>query len=52
MLIFAAQQAIPLMERLAALGRGLEARGAIRVDYSESFALAALDHLQAAAQAA
>lgn len=52
MLIFAAQQAISLMERLAALGRSLEARGTIKVDYSESFALVALDHLQAAAQAA
>lgn len=52
MLIFAAQQAIPLMVRLAALGRSLEARGTIKVDYSESLAPAALEHLQAAAQAA
>lgn len=52
MLIFAAQQAIPLMVRLAALGRSLEARGTIKVDYSESLASAALEHLQAAAQAA
>ena len=44
--IFAAQQAIPLMERLIDSGRALEANGAIKVEYSESFALKALDHLQ------
>lgn len=48
MLVFAAQQAIPLMERLAEIGRALEAHGAIKVDYGDSFAQKALDHLQAA----
>ena len=51
MLIFAAQLAVPLMERLADLGRKLEAQGAIKVDHGDSFAEKALDHLQAAVQA-
>lgn len=45
MLIFAAQLAIPLMERLTAIGRALEADGVIVVDHGESYASKALDHL-------
>lgn len=45
MLIFAAQQSIPLMERLANAGRLLEARGSIKVEHSESFAEKALEHM-------
>lgn len=43
--IFAAQQAIPLMEQLAARGRELEAQGLIQVEYGSSYAVAAMDHL-------
>ncbi len=45
MLIFAAKIAGPLMERLAAAGRSFEEQGLIKVDYSDSFAEKALDHL-------
>lgn len=51
MLIFAAQRAIPLMERLADIGRAMEAKSTIVVDHGESFAQKALDHLQALAAA-
>lgn len=46
LLIFAAQSAVPLMERLAALGRTLEGRGAISVEHGESYATKALDYLE------
>ena len=45
MFIFAAQQAIPLREQLAARGRELEAQGAIQVGYGDSYSAAALNHL-------
>lgn len=46
MLLFAARQAIPLMERLADIGRRLHDQGVIEVDFDESFADKALAHLQ------
>lgn len=45
MLIFAAQQAITLMARLADLGRSLEAGGLLAVEHGESYAVKALDRL-------
>ncbi|MBG6083103.1 hypothetical protein [Rubrivivax gelatinosus] len=50
LLIFAAQQSIPLMESLTDLGRSLEARGVIKVDYSDSYAQKALEYLKEAAR--
>lgn len=52
MLIFAAQQAVPLMLRLADIGRDLEEKGAIKVEHGDSFATQALDHLLAALHSA
>lgn len=45
MLVFAAQQAVPLMMRLGDLGRNLEARASLSVDHGESYAAKALEHL-------
>lgn len=45
LLIFTAQQAVPLMVRLAAAGRQMQDQGLIKVDYSDSFAEKALSHL-------
>ena len=45
MLIMAAGKAIPLMDRLAETGRSLELKGLIQVDYGDSYANKALDHL-------
>lgn len=52
MLIFTAQQAVPLMLRLADIGRELEAQGAIKVEHGDSFATKALDHLHVAVPSA
>ncbi len=45
MLVMAAGIAIPLMDRLAEAGRSLELKGLIQVNYGDSFADKALDHL-------
>lgn len=45
MLIFTAQQAVPLMGRLAAAGRQMQEQGLIEVDCGDSFAEKALIHL-------
>lgn len=44
-LIFAAQQAVPLMVRLADFGRALEVDGKLMVDHGESYAVKALNYL-------
>lgn len=51
MLIFAAQQALPLVMRLGDVGRDLEAAGPLVVDAGESYATKALDHLLQASAA-
>lgn len=45
MLLFAAQQAVPLMARLADYGRTLHVRGCIAVDLGDCYAAKALDHI-------
>lgn len=45
LLILAAQQAVPLMSRLADVGRSLEDGGKLTVAYGESYSVKALDHL-------
>ncbi len=45
LLIFAAQQAVPLMIRLADVGRALEERALLSVDHGDSYAEKALEYL-------
>lgn len=52
MLVMAAGLAIPLMDRLAEVGRSLELKGLIQVGYGDSYADKALDHLLQAAPSA
>ena len=52
MLIMAAGNAIPLMDRLAEAGRSLELKGLVQVDYGDSYADKALDHLLQTASSA
>lgn len=44
-LMFAAREAVPLMQRLSAIGRSLAADGSFTVEFNESYASKALDHL-------
>lgn len=51
MLLFAAQQALPLILRLADYGRYLESQGSLTVDHGDSYAIKTLDFIVKATSA-